>query len=149
MIGLSKFAQTFVVRFLKSSSIHTICINAWGSFPFKLIDLLIDLFVCLYIFIYLFIYLLINLLFIIYLDLLINLLFILYLFKDLLNVIILKQAPPKKVPKTIENMRVFDETVVSPADQEVSGFRFVSTHTPFILVFSRPYPRPVSGMDTA
>ena len=35
LIGLSKFAQTFVVRFLKSSSIHTICINAWGSFPFN------------------------------------------------------------------------------------------------------------------
>ena len=36
LIGLSKFAQTFAVRFLKSSSIHLICINAWGSFSFKL-----------------------------------------------------------------------------------------------------------------
>ena len=35
MIGLSKFAQTFAVRFLKSSSIHPICINAWGSFSFN------------------------------------------------------------------------------------------------------------------
>ena len=35
LIGLSKFAQTFAVRFLKSSSIHPICINAWGSFSFK------------------------------------------------------------------------------------------------------------------
>ena len=29
LIGLSKFAQTFAVRFLKSSSIHPIYINAW------------------------------------------------------------------------------------------------------------------------
>ena len=35
LIGLSKFAQTFVVRFLKSSSIHPISINAWGSFSFN------------------------------------------------------------------------------------------------------------------
>ena len=35
LIGLSKFAQTFAVRFLKSSSIHPICIYAWGSFSFK------------------------------------------------------------------------------------------------------------------
>ena len=31
--GLSKFAQTFAVRFLNASSIHTIYINYWGSFP--------------------------------------------------------------------------------------------------------------------
>ena len=35
LIGLSKFAQTFAFRFLKSSSIHPICINAWGSFSFN------------------------------------------------------------------------------------------------------------------
>ena len=35
LIGLSKLAQTFAVRFLKSSAIHPICINAWGSFSFK------------------------------------------------------------------------------------------------------------------
>ena len=34
LTGLSKFAQTFAVRFLKSSSIHPICINASGSFSF-------------------------------------------------------------------------------------------------------------------
>ena len=35
MIGLSKFAQTFAVRFLKLFFIHSICINACGSFSFK------------------------------------------------------------------------------------------------------------------
>ena len=35
LIGLSKFAQTFAGRFLKSSSIHPICINVWGSFSFN------------------------------------------------------------------------------------------------------------------
>ncbi|XP_072174169.1 ribosome production factor 1-like isoform X3 [Diadema setosum] len=30
------------------------------------------------------------------------------------------KAKPKQVPKTIENMRVFDETMVDPQDQEVS-----------------------------
>ena len=35
LIGLCKFDQTFAVRFLKSFSIHPICINAWGSFSFK------------------------------------------------------------------------------------------------------------------
>ncbi|XP_064606482.1 ribosome production factor 1-like [Liolophura sinensis] len=29
------------------------------------------------------------------------------------------KAPPKQVPKTIENMRVFDETMVNPQDDEV------------------------------
>ena len=38
LIGLTKFAQTFAVRFQKSSSIHPICINAWGSFSFKVLD---------------------------------------------------------------------------------------------------------------
>ena len=33
LIGLSKFAQTFAVRFLKSSSNHPICINAWEASP--------------------------------------------------------------------------------------------------------------------
>ena len=36
LTGLSKFAQTFAVRFLKSSSIHPICINAWGNFSFNM-----------------------------------------------------------------------------------------------------------------
>ena len=36
LIGLSKFAQTFAVRFLKSSFIHPIWINALGNFSFKL-----------------------------------------------------------------------------------------------------------------
>ena len=35
MIRLSKFAQTFAVRFLKSFFVHPICINAWGSFSFN------------------------------------------------------------------------------------------------------------------
>lgn len=29
------------------------------------------------------------------------------------------QAPPKEVPKTIENQRIYDETVVDPEDEEV------------------------------
>ncbi|KAI0228005.1 Ribosome production factor 1 [Lamellibrachia satsuma] len=29
------------------------------------------------------------------------------------------KAPPKQVPKTIENMRVYDETMVAPEDEEV------------------------------
>lgn len=29
------------------------------------------------------------------------------------------QAPPKEVPKTIENQRVYDETTVDPEDEEV------------------------------
>lgn len=31
----------------------------------------------------------------------------------------LMQAPPKEVPKTIENQRVYDETTVDPEDEEV------------------------------
>lgn len=31
-----------------------------------------------------------------------------------------EEAPPKKVPKTIENMRIPDETMVSPQDEEVA-----------------------------
>ena len=34
-LDYSKFAQTLAVRFLKSFSIHPICINACGSFSFK------------------------------------------------------------------------------------------------------------------
>lgn len=33
--------------------------------------------------------------------------------------LVLFQAPPKEVPKTIENQRVYDETTVDPADEEV------------------------------
>ena len=29
------------------------------------------------------------------------------------------QAPPKELPKTIENQRVYDETTVDPEDEEV------------------------------
>ena len=36
LIGLSKFAQTFAVWFLKSSSIHPIYIKSLGKLPFKL-----------------------------------------------------------------------------------------------------------------
>ena len=32
------------------------------------------------------------------------------------------QAPPKQIPKTIENMRVPDETIVDPDDDEVISF---------------------------
>jgi len=28
---------------------------------------------------------------------------------------------PKQVPKTIESMRVYDETMVAPGDEEVTG----------------------------
>ena len=34
-MGLSKFAQTFAVLFLKSFPIHLICINGWESYPLK------------------------------------------------------------------------------------------------------------------
>lgn len=29
------------------------------------------------------------------------------------------QAPPKPIPKTIDNQRVYDETTVDPNDEEV------------------------------
>lgn len=32
---------------------------------------------------------------------------------------IVSQAPPKEVPKTIENQRIYDETTVNPEDEEV------------------------------
>lgn len=35
------------------------------------------------------------------------------------NFLVIFQAPPKEVPKTIENQRVYDETTVDPADEEV------------------------------
>lgn len=31
----------------------------------------------------------------------------------------LAKAPPKEIPKTIENQRVYDETTVDPEDEEV------------------------------
>lgn len=37
----------------------------------------------------------------------------------LYNFLVLFQAPPKEVPKTIENQRVYDETTVDPEDEEV------------------------------
>lgn len=33
--------------------------------------------------------------------------------------LVLLQAPPKEVPKTIENQRVYDETTVDLGDEEV------------------------------
>lgn len=43
----------------------------------------------------------------------------------------LTQAPPKEVPKTIENQRVYDETTVDPEDEEVrfhlAGFYLIKS----------------------
>uniref|UniRef100_A0A672MU60 Ribosome production factor 1 n=1 Tax=Sinocyclocheilus grahami TaxID=75366 RepID=A0A672MU60_SINGR len=36
------------------------------------------------------------------------------------NIFSLFQAPPKEVPKTIENQRIYDETTVNPEDEEVA-----------------------------
>ena len=38
LIVLSKFTNFFTLRFLKSLSIHPICIHTWGSFPLKSTD---------------------------------------------------------------------------------------------------------------
>jgi len=46
-------------------------------------------------------------------------------FKYYLNtlcVCISRQPAPKKVPRTIENTRIFDETVVDAQDEEVNLF---------------------------
>lgn len=36
-----------------------------------------------------------------------------------LNLLSFTQAPPKPIPKTIDNQRVYDETTVDPNDEEV------------------------------
>lgn len=38
------------------------------------------------------------------------------------------QAPPKEVPKTIENQRAFDETTVDPEDEEVQTVSAALAH---------------------
>lgn len=43
------------------------------------------------------------------------------------------QLPEKKVPRTIENTREFDETVCKPDDEEV--LNFVLCHLEIITVF--------------
>jgi len=52
------------------------------------------------------------------------------------------QAPPKQVPKTIESMRVYDETMVAPEDEEVgiksitkSHWQTVATVNMYILLW--------------
>ena len=42
------------------------------------------------------------------------------------------QAPPKEVPKTIENQRVYDETTVDPDDEEVNWY-YLNGCSPFCL----------------
>ncbi|KAM9290520.1 ribosome production factor 1-like [Gastrophryne carolinensis] len=59
------------------------------------------------------------------------------------------KAPPKPVPKTIENQRVYDETTVDPADEEVAFDEatdefapyFNKQTTPKILVTTSDRPR--------
>ena len=42
------------------------------------------------------------------------------------QMVLLLQAPPKQQPKTIENLRVKDETMVNAGDDEVSVQSLVS-----------------------
>jgi ribosome production factor 1 len=59
-----------------------------------------------------------------------------------------EDAPPKQVPKTIESMRVYDETMVSPNDEEVAADEaedetapyFNRQTTPKILITSSDRP---------
>ncbi|KAM4023600.1 ribosome production factor 1 [Anomaloglossus baeobatrachus] len=59
------------------------------------------------------------------------------------------KAPPKPVPKTIENQRVYDETTVDPADEEVAydeatddfASYFNRRTTPKILITTSDRPR--------
>ena len=44
------------------------------------------------------------------------------------------QAPPKKVPKTIESMRVYDETMVNPEDEEVWDLHLESKYISIYIV---------------
>ncbi len=48
------------------------------------------------------------------------------------------QAPPKQVPKTIESMRVYDETMVNPQDSEVGIALLSSIHGFYILLLTSP-----------
>ena len=52
-----------------------------------------------------------------------------------------RQPAPKKVPRTIENTRIFDETVVDAQDEEVNLFlllerRFQIDVTSILLIIS-------------
>ncbi|MEE6494664.1 hypothetical protein FKM82_001831 [Ascaphus truei] len=59
------------------------------------------------------------------------------------------KAPPKAVPKTIENQRIYDETTVDPADEEVAfdeatdefASYFNRQTTPKILITTSDRPR--------
>ncbi|XP_069497695.1 ribosome production factor 1 [Ambystoma mexicanum] len=59
------------------------------------------------------------------------------------------KAPPKPVPKTIENQRIYDETTVDPADEEVTfdestdefASYFNRQSTPKILITTSDRPR--------
>lgn len=52
------------------------------------------------------------------------------------------QAPPKAIPKTIENQRIYDETTVDPNDEEVTVFEFLYMLLTFVVVvvFSEEEP---------
>lgn len=43
------------------------------------------------------------------------------------------KAPPKEVPKTIENQRVYDETTVDPEDEEVRLSLFRQSHVIVVM----------------
>lgn len=47
------------------------------------------------------------------------------------------QAPPKAVPKTIENQRVYDETTVDPDDEEVALLENVYSSFKNILLLNK------------
>ncbi|CAH1772843.1 unnamed protein product [Owenia fusiformis] len=59
------------------------------------------------------------------------------------------KAPPKKIPKTIENQRVYDETMVNPEDEEVAqdeatdetATYFNRETTPKILITTSDRPK--------
>jgi len=42
--------------------------------------------------------------------------------KSIISVYIFCMQVPKQVPKTIESMREYDETMVAPGDEEVTCF---------------------------
>ena len=64
------------------------------------------------------------------------------------------QAPPKKVPRTLDNTRVYDETMVNPQDEEVmadEAIDEVSTYfnreiTPKILLTTSDRPSTVRSI---
>ncbi|XP_008294864.1 ribosome production factor 1 [Stegastes partitus] len=63
------------------------------------------------------------------------------------------KAPPKEVPKTIENQRVYDETMVDPEDEEVAfdegtdefSAYFNGLTNPKVLITTSDRPRGVRG----